>query len=572
MFRALLFGNPNVGKSVVFSRLTGLTAIASNYPGTTVDYTKGNLLVDNQRVELIDVPGAYTLEATCAAEEVARSFCEKGDYDLIIDVVDATNIERNLYLTLQLLEKQKPMIILLNKWDIANRRGIKIDDKELSRRLGVPVIPAVAVTGEGLKKLISTIALAIRGEILPPEFSPIDHQERWHIIGHISQEIQRISHKHPSFWEKVEEASLRPFGGTVFAILILGTTFFVIRYIGEGLINYVFDPFFHRIYAPLIHPISDLISVQFVRDLLFGKTPEFMESFGVLTTGVYIPIAIVLPYIFAFYLVLGILEDVGYLPRLAVLMDRIMHKLGLHGYAIMPVILGCGCKVPGILALRILESRRERLLALALVMMAAPCMPQSAMIISLISPFGVGYVAAVFGILMLVAVVNSVILTKLFKWKTPELIIEIPSYQIPHWETLLKKLFFRIKIFFVEAVPMIIAGILLTGIFDSLGIIDIIGNFFGPFAEAILGLPADAAGAVVFGFLRKDVSISLLFPLNLNVKQAIIGSVFLVLYLPCVASFFVILKEIGWKSATKFILLTFSWATIVCLLINLIWR
>lgn len=571
MFRVLLFGNPNVGKSVIFSRLTGLFAISSNYPGTTVDYTKGDLVVNNNRIEIVDVPGSYTLEATCTAEEVARDFCEKGEYDLIVNVLDATNIERNLYLTLQLLEKRKPMVVLLNKWDIAKRRGIKINVEELSRRLGVPVIPVIAVTGEGLKELISVILSAIRGEISPPEFQPIDHQERWHIIGHLSQEVQTISHKHPSLWEKFEEASLHPFWGTIVAVFVLGVTFILIRYVGEGLINLVFDPFFQKVYAPGISSISGIISSEFIKNILFGKSLEFMSGFGVLTTGVYIPIAVVLPYIFAFYLVLGILEDVGYLPRLAVLMDRVMHRIGLHGYALMPVILGCGCKVPGILALRVLESRRERLLALALLMVTAPCMPQSAMIISLISPFGTGYVVLVFGILVAVAVVNSLILTKLLKWRTPELIIEVPSYQIPHWGTLLKKLLFRVRVFFVEAVPMIMLGVFLIGVLDAIGVLGFIERLFGSFVTDVLGLPPESAIAMFLGFLRKDTSIALLTPLNLDVKQAVIGSVFLVLYLPCVASFFVILKEMGWKSTLMLILLTLFWAISVCFLINLLW-
>lgn len=571
-YRALLFGNPNVGKSVVFSRLTGLSVISSNYPGTTVDYSRGNLTIEGNSIEIIDVPGAYTLEATCTAEEIAKEFCEKNDYDLIVNIVDATNLERNLYLTLQLLERKKPTIVALNKWDIARHRGITIDVAELSSRLGVPVVPIVAVTAQGFKDLTFAMLSVIRNEIPPPNLEPIEHAERWHIIGHISQEVQTIAHKHPSLWEKLEKASLRPITGTLFALLIFGMAFFIIRFIGEGLINYVLDPFFQKAYGPAIKWLVDFIPISIVRDLLVGKLPGFMDSFGVLTTGFYIPIVIVLPYIIAFYLILGFLEDFGYLPRLAVLLDNVMHKLGLHGYAAIPLILGCGCKVPGILSLRILESKREKFLALVLMMMAVPCFPQSAMIFSLLSPFGARYVAMVFLILVLVAIINSIFLTKILKSTAQEMIMEIPSYQIPHLGTLIKKLFLRLKIFFIDAVPAIVVGIFLINIFDIIGLMSMLEKVLGPFVTSILGLPRESVGAVLFGFLRKDTSIAILTPLNLTAKQGVIGSIFLVLYLPCIASFFVILKETGWKYTLKLLLLTFSWATFACFLLHILWR
>ncbi|MCX5901944.1 MAG: 50S ribosome-binding GTPase, partial [Proteobacteria bacterium] len=346
-FRALLFGNPNVGKSVVFSRLTGLDVISANYAGTTVAYTKGTLIVDGRMVELIDVPGAYTLEPTCTAEQVAKEFYDAGDAQLMINVVDATNLERNLYLTLQLLEKGIPLIVVLNKWDSARHKGIRIDVEELARRLQVPVITLVAITGEGLKELRGVIAKAMRGELVPPEFAAIDHQERWHIIGHISQEAQQIVHKHRSFVEKLEYASVRPVSGLVIAAAVLALSFFLIRTLGESLISYMFDPFFKNLYGPAVRSlVQSLVPVPVVQHLLLGRSPEFMESFGVLTTGIYIPLAIVLPYIFSFYLVLGVWEDTGYLPRLAVMLDRIMHHIGLHGHAVIPLVLSCGCKVP----------------------------------------------------------------------------------------------------------------------------------------------------------------------------------------------------------------------------------
>jgi ferrous iron transport protein B len=570
-FRVLLYGNPNVGKSVVFSRLTGLGVVTANYAGTTVEYTKGTLKAGERLAELIDVPGTYSLEATCKAEEVARDFCSRREADLIINVVDATNLERNLYLTLELLERGIPMVVALNKWDMARRKGIEINTGELAKRLGVPVVPVVAVTGQGLRDIVREVERSMDGGSAQPIRKPIDHQERWHIIGHISQEVQRISHKHLTLLERLEEASLRPLSGFLLAALVLVFTFGAVRFLGEGLINHLTDPFFRHVYGPAVRWLAGLIPWEPLRVLLLGRSPEFMESFGALTTGVYIPVALVLPYIFAFYLVLGVLEDVGYLPRLAVLLDRFMHRLGLHGYAAIPLVLGCGCKVPGVLALRVLESPRERFLGLALLLMAAPCLPQSAMMVSLLAPFGFQYVLLVFLALALVALANSVILNRMLKGEAPEIVMEIPSYQLPHPGTLWRKLWLRVRSFLLEATPLIVLGVLAVNVLDLAGLLGTLEAAVRPLVSGVLGLPQDSAPVIVFGFLRKDISIALLFPLHLGVKQAVTASLFLVLYLPCLATFFVAWREAGWRTALKVIGISFAWAALVGWLVKIIW-
>jgi ferrous iron transport protein B len=568
--RVLLFGNPNVGKSVVFSRLTGTKVISANYAGTTVEYTKGYLFVQKQRVEVIDVPGAYTLEATCTAEEIAREFCTKEQADLIVNVVDATNLERNLYLTLQLLGKGIPMIVVLNKSDIAKRQGIQIDMPELARRLGVPVLPIVAVTSQGFSELTEKIAQAMNGQIEAPEFKAIDHQETWNMIGHISQEVQKIVHHHPSFLERLEAASVKPLFASLMALLVMALSFFLIRVVGEGLINYVFDPFFRRVYGPLVIHLVKLIPLPLLQKLLIGQGTEFMQSFGALTTGVYVPLALVLPYIISFYLVFGFLEDFGYLPRLAVLMDRLMHHIGLHGYAALPLLISCGCKVPAVLSLRILESKREKFLALILLMMAAPCLPQSAMIVSLVAPFGFRYVVLIFAVLACVALINSLILNLVIKGESPEIIMEIPAYQLPHFPTLLSKLWLRVKIFLSEAAPVIVLGILVVNVLQIIGLIDFLGRMAQPLTTHILGLPQETAAIIMLGFLRKDVSIAMLMPLHLDARQAVIACVFLVLYMPCLATFFVALKEAGGKVAVRLVVLTFTWATLAGWILKII--
>ncbi|MEA3253549.1 MAG: FeoB small GTPase domain-containing protein, partial [Chloroflexota bacterium] len=323
--KILLMGNPNVGKSVIFSRLTGVRVIASNYPGTTVGYTRGFMKLGEERAEIIDVPGTYTLEPTCEAEEIASRMLGTGD--LVINVVGATNLERNLYLTLQLLEKNIPVIIALNMWDDTKHRGIHIELEKLRDLLKVPIIPTVALTGEGIKELVGNIPRAAK-----PNIPARSRDERWTAIGSIIDQVQLITHRHHTWSERLADASVKPFTGTMIAALVLAGSFMVIRFIGESLINYVFDPLFNSLWAPMLLRLSNSMGGSgFLHDIVVGSISgsevNFTESFGLLSSGLYVPFAMVLPYIISFYLMLGLLEDTGYLPRLAVLMDAMMHRL-----------------------------------------------------------------------------------------------------------------------------------------------------------------------------------------------------------------------------------------------------
>ncbi|HEY33398.1 MAG TPA: ferrous iron transporter B [Dehalococcoidia bacterium] len=545
----LLMGNPNVGKSVIFSRLTGVKVVASNYPGTTVGYTHGYMKLGDETVEITDVPGTYTLEPTSEAEEVAARMLENGD--LVINVIDATNLERNLYLTQQLLERNIPMIVALNMWDDTAHRGIHIDLEKLRALLQVPVIPTVAVTAQGIKELVENIPNATSPE------SPIrSSDERWAVVGHITEQAQHITHRHHTWRERLGDASVRPLTGGIIALAVIAAAFTVIRFIGESLIGYALDPLFENLWAPVMLRLSDLLGGDgFFHDVLVGQLINgeinFVESLGLLTTGLYVPFAMVLPYIISFYLVLGLLEDFGYLPRLAVLMDTVMHRLGLHGYAIIPSMLGLGCNVPAILATRILESKRERFIAATLISIAIPCAALQAMIIGLVGQHGVQYVAIVFGTLFVVWVILGLILNRFTKGLSPELLIEIPPYRIPPWRTVLQKLWMRTYGFLREAVPIILGAVLVINILYTVGVFDAIANFTAPVITGLLGLPKEAVTAIVVGFLRKDVALGLLAPLSLSASQLVIGSVVLAMFFPCIATFVVILRELGVKSMLK---------------------
>jgi len=549
MKKILLMGNPNVGKSVVFSRLTGARVISSNYPGTSVEFTRGYISLGEERAELIDVPGSYTLDPTTKAEEVAVEMLEEGD--VVINVIDATNLERNLYLTLQLLERDVPVIIALNIWDETKHIGIAIDVEKLEEILGVPVIPTVAVTGEGIKELISRLPEAKAGNR-----PPCGSDERWAQIGKIINEIQTLTHRHHTWLDTLQDLSVRPITGIPIALGVIYLVFKVIRFISEGLISQVFEPLFEDLYAPLLMKLSKLLgSGGILHDVLIGKLIDgqidFGQSFGLLSTGLFVPIGAVLPYVFSFYLVLGFLEDFGYLPRLAILVDNIMHRLGLHGYAVIPMILGLGCNVPGILATRILEGKRQRFIAATIMAIGVPCAALQAMIIGLVGERGGRYVAIVYGTLFLVWLSLGVILNKVIKGFSPEILVEIPPYRLPPANILFKKLWIRLYNFLAEAVPFVLLGVLLINVLYTLKIIDFIALITAPVMKGVLGLPQEAISALVIGFLRKDIAVGMLGPLHLTTKQLVVSSTALAIYFPCAATFIVMIKELGLKDMFK---------------------
>jgi len=570
MMRILLVGNPNVGKSALFSRLTGTHIIASNYPGTTVGFTKGYLRLGEERAELIDVPGNYTLEPGSKAEEVAVEMLKDGD--LFINVVDATNLERNLNLTLQLLERQTPVIVALNMWDDTRHRGINIDVAKLEELLGVPVVPTAGVTGQGVRELVRCIPEAK----LPENARTYSNSdERWARVGDIVSQVQSLSHRHHRWYENLEDASSHRVGGIIIALLVLFATFWFVRFVGEGIIGYVADPLFEGLWTPVLAKLSLALGAGgFWHNVLIGNLIGgeivYLQSFGLLSTGLYIPLAVVLPYIVSFYLALGILEDVGYLPRLAVLMDTIMHRLGLHGYAIIPTILGFGCNVPGIMATRILESRKQRFIAATLISIAIPCAALQAMIIGLVGQQGLGYVAMVYGSLFISWVIIGLILNRTIKGFNPELLVEIPPYRLPSLRVIGEKLWLRVSGFIKEALPIVLGTVLVVNILYTLGVFNAIADVTAPVLTGLWGLPKETITALVVGFLRKDVAIGMLAPLALTAKQLVISSTVLAMLFPCVATFVILGRELGVRDLLKAVGIMIAAALIMGSLQNLV--
>ncbi|MDK2897103.1 MAG: ferrous iron transport protein [Candidatus Atribacteria bacterium] len=570
-FRAkkiVLAGNPNVGKSVIFTQLSGTYAVSSNYPGTTVDYLKSTVKKNGSWFELIDAPGTYALLADAEAERIAEKLIEEGD--VIVNVVDATNLERNLYLTFELLEKRKPMILVLNMWDEAKKRGVEIDLKALEEALGVPTIPVVATTGEGIKELLQALEQA-----RVPHLVPQDHEKRWEEIGNLIEKVQFFSYRKTGWVDLLYRATISPVGGLFIGIGVLLGSFFLVRLIGEGIINYVFGPLFDWLYLPLLEGIDQFLSFSpFLQNILIGQKIEgaisLEESLGVLSTGVYIPLGVVLPYILAFYLVLGLLEDVGYLPRLAVLLDGVFHRFGLHGYAIVPTLLGLGCNVPGVLATRVLESEIERFIVATLISVAVPCAAQQALIVGVLGDFGIGPVILVYFILFLVWLTVALILKRAVPGYRPALVIEIPPYRLPYPRAVISKLWMRARGFLREALPIVFLGVLGVNLLYTTQVFSVLAEKIGPSLSQWLGLPGEAILVLFLGFLRKDLAMGLLLPLGLSIKQLVIASVMLAMFFPCVATFVIILRELGGKRLLQATGIMVTLALLVGGLLNII--
>jgi len=546
--KILLIGNPNVGKSAIFSHLTGVSVTTSNYPGTTVQYSKGYLTYEEQKIEVIDVPGTYQLNPEAESEKVATDMIASGD--VLVNVIDATNIERNLNLTLQLLEYGKPMVILLNMWDDAKHKGIEIDQVKLEKILNLPVIPTNGLTSEGLSALPSKCI-----DLEAVQRPNLTSSQRWEKIGEIVSKVQNLSHRHHTFIERLQDLSIHPILGPVAALTLLYLAFKLIITVGEFLVEYT-NLLFDFAYTPFILWLSKLLGGQgLTHSLLIGELNgtqiNYEGAMGVLTTGMFVALGIVLPYIALFYLVFGFLEDLGYLPRVAIILDRILHKIGLHGYSVIPMLLACGCNVPGVLAIRNLETRRERFITAVITCTTIPCMAQTSLIVKAVGERGEVYVALVFMTLISVWAILGMFLKGTVKGNTPTLLLEVPPYRVPNISIQLKKLLMRIKCFLKEAIPYVLGGILLVNLLHVSGVISWVGKLFSPLIKGVFGLPEQTVAALIIGTVRKDAAVALLDPIGLSSMQMVTAVVVLTLYFPCVATFTVLFKELGVKDTAR---------------------
>ena len=610
-----LAGNANVGKSVIFNHLTGLHQHIGNWPGKTVEKAEGTLQFKGYTIDIVDLPGIYSLSTYSLEEVISRKYIAVERPDVVINVVDASVLERNLFFTLQLMELETPMIIALNQMDIAKSKGIHVDIRKMEQVLGVPVVPTIAVKGIGIDKLLekaievgetkpgrkpaqirygeeieekisllvdamkdvefiyprryTAIKLLEGDEEIEREIKRVAPQavamaktlakeierlhghgcstvitsERYEAAGCIARAVQSIVPPiKPTLGERLHNFTTHKVTGYATMILSLVLIFYGI---------FTFGDYTSGLLSDLLYSLEPLVTGAFgtgiAADLLWG---------GVIQ-GLIAGITIVLPYIIPFYLILYFLENSGYLSRIAFLMDNIMHKMGLHGKAFIPLMLGFGCNVPACLGCRIMETQREKLLA-AFVTTLVPCAATTVIILGLVGNFlGIQWALALYLFNFLIIFLLGRLAFKVVPGEPTALIMEMHEYRWPHVKTILKQTWFRVAEFIKIAFPLIIAGSLALKLAEVAGLLEPVAAALSPITVAWLGLPAITGITLMFGVLRKELSLVMLaallgttnFAQVLTPVQMVVFTLVAMFYIPCIATIAALVKEFGLKKA-----------------------
>jgi small GTP-binding protein len=540
--RIALIGQPNCGKSTLFNQVAGYKAETGNFTGTTVNYTESKVRVAGEVVEIVDLPGAYSLDAHSPAEQEAASYLCSKEVDVIINVADASRLSLGLELTLELLPLNKPVILALNMMDEADRLGLHIDGPGLQNELGITVLPLVASKGRGVKGVFLKALEAgkNKSKVAEAKYTECNACERHDHARALAHRFVQQGERRISLRDQFDDILLHPIWGYVILLLVLLLFFQVVYGVGQ-LIEPPLLAFFDVITKGALAP--------------FGSHTLLAEIILGVMQGISAGVAIVLPYLLPFLLGLGILEDIGYLPRVAFLMDALMHRIGLHGKAIVPFILGYGCNVPAIMSTRTLEEPRDRYLAAALATLV-PCAARLAVVFGLVA-FYLGPLAAfaLYLFNLLVIAVTGRILSGLMPEDAPGLILEMPTYRIPTFKNVTGKAWFRVREFIVEAWPLLIIGSAILATLDYFNGAVAFNWLVRPLTWS-LGLPSKVGVPLIFGVLRKELSLVMLgqalgstnFASVLSVPQMVTYTTFVMFYLPCLATLSVLRRELGTRA------------------------
>ncbi|MBN1861414.1 MAG: ferrous iron transport protein B [Candidatus Thermoplasmatota archaeon] len=605
-----LAGNANVGKSSIFNQLTGLGQIIGNWPGKTVEKAEGMLFHDNKHIKIIDLPGIYSLSTYSQEEIISREYIALKHPDVVVNVVDATALERNLFFTLQLLEMGSPLVIALNLVDITKKKGITIDEKKLSKILNTPVIPTVATKGLGVHEIVdAAIQLASKP---PAEDTPVirygpevetrieklqriltkdatGYPPRWTAIKLLegdSEIIKQVNEKKPdaivaarilaSEISEIHKESCP----TVIASERYAAAARIVKEVrtfketekpslGEridalsmhGLLGYVLM-FTIMLSILLFMSFFGAWFSETIENLFESVNPGFTSFWGDLfwnggVVGLYATLAVAFGFILPFYLILGFLEDSGYLPKVAYLMDRPCHTMGLHGKACIPLLLAFGCNVPACVGCRIMETKRDRFIAIFLSTLV-PCSARTVVILGLVGAYvGVHWALLLYVFDFLLIFLIGRLLNRFLPGTSIGIIMEMPPYRLPSAKVVLKQAWNRFKPFLLTALPLIVLGSVIIEAMRLTNVLILVSDALSPVTVLWLGLPAFTGFLFIFGILRKEAALVLLMTAAgttdissvMSPVQMIVFALVIMIYVPCVATIAALIREIGWKRA-----------------------
>ncbi len=576
--RLVLAGNPNTGKSAIFGRLTGLYADVSNFPGTTVEVSRGRLGPD----ALFDSPGVYGVSSLSEDERVARDLFLEAD--LVVSVVDGAHLERDLFLTLQLLDMGIPMVVALNMMDEVRARGREIDLPLLSELLGVPVFPTVATRNEGLAHLRAGLSAARAGP-LPPELAerlaglgdgdlaraegvlllegdeaaaaalglaPLAFRDELYAwrrerVDEITERVLIHSGQRLLGGNRLGYWLMRPLTGIPALLATLVVMYLVLGVVLAGnVVAFAEESIGQRVWEPWIVGLVGRVAPagSVAGEMLTGQ-------FGLLTMTVTYLFGVILPLVIGFYFLLSILEDSGYLPRIAVLADSLFQRVGLNGRAVIPMILGLGCVTMATISTRVLHSRRERMIATYLMALAVPCSAQLGVVLGILAALGSGRYVAVYAATILgVFLISGTLLARFVPGQSTDLMVDLAPMRVPRPGNVLRKTGAKAYMFMKEVALFFAAGALLLSTMQLTGALDWVQGALAPLTEQWLRLPPEAAKAFVMGFVRRDFGAAGLYEgdgigLSMTPMQSLVALVAITLFVPCIASVLIILKERG---------------------------
>ena len=543
--RIALVGHANVGKSVLFGRLTGQYAVVSNYPGTTVSLTSGRVMLGGEVCELIDTPGVTALEGALTEDElVARRILGAGEADLVIQVADARNLRRGLMLTSHLSAIGRPMVLVLNMIDEARVHGIVIDAAGLSACLGIPVIETVAIEGRGIAELRDAL-----GRAAAPVFDASHRGDHARLAHDLAVQYRRYRRRSAArVQERLGRLVREPVTGVPILALVLYGMYLAVGVFGaQTLVELIEGGLFERVINPAAAAlVNRVLPWAVARDFLVGE-------YGLITMGMTYAIAIVLPVVATFFFVFGFLEDSGYIPRLAIFSDRIFRSMGLNGKAVLPMVLGLGCDTMATMTTRILGTPKERLIAVLLLALGVPCSAQLATILGILGGVSFSALVTLFAVVLMQMFLVGFLAARALPGERSEFIMELPPLRLPQLRNIVRKTLLRVRWYLGEAVPLFLIGTGLLFALSRLGALTKLTAATEPVVVSLLGLPRDASAVFIMGFLRRDYGAAGLFQMSkageLDGVQAVVALTVMTLFVPCVANFLMMVKEQGLKAA-----------------------